>query len=105
VTYVLFDQENSAGTLKPFLQNLEVTNARREGPDREWTSYRIDTRFPRLRFPRLDTLLRSTRLHPAQRTGMVCVRTFVFLDPPLHLSFDSPSFFPFAFSGRKHCDP
>ena len=51
---------------------------------------RIDTRFPCLRFPRRDTLLRSTPLHREQRKGMVCVRTFFFWDSPLQPSFDSP---------------
>lgn len=48
---------------------------------------RIDTRFPRLRFPRHDTRLRSTVLHLVHRTGMVCARTFSSLDSPRQFRF------------------
>ena len=52
---------------------------------------RIDTRFPRLRFPHHDRLLRSILLHPAHRTGTVCAR--------ISWSFDSPfRFRPFRVS-------
>src|SRR5258707_806174 len=44
---------------------------------------RIDTRFPRLRFPRRDSLLRSILLHLLHHTGTVCVRTFSSFYSPL----------------------
>src|SRR5258708_9041051 len=44
---------------------------------------RIDTRFPRLRFRRHDTHLRSTLLHCVHRKGMGCARTFSSFDSPL----------------------
>jgi hypothetical protein len=46
---------------------------------------RIDTRFPRLRFPRPDMHPRSTLLHLLHRKGMVCARTFASLDSSLEI--------------------
>src|ERR1700730_14328040 len=46
---------------------------------------RIDTRFPRLRFPRHDMHPRSTLLHLLHRKGMVCARTFASLDSSLEI--------------------
>jgi hypothetical protein len=52
---------------------------------------RIGTRFPRLRFPRHDRLLRSILLLLEHRTGMGCARTFWSLDSPLTIpSFPGP---------------
>ena len=48
---------------------------------------RIDTRFPRLRFPRHDMHPRSTLLHLLHRKGMVCARTFASWDSSLEILF------------------
>lgn len=64
---------------------------------------RIDTRFPRRRFPLRDTIPRSTLLHLVQRKNTECVRTFFSLDLPLRPSSDSPLLSSFASSDHLKC--